>query len=378
MVESAADLPEHIRAQIEAEPDAAPPDGAFDPATDTIFLVGDQIRTPDRAKRVLAHEAVGHHSFSQMLGDDLPRVLGDVLKLGRAGDAKVGPIFEQVQRDYGDISDDVLAAETVAKMAEEGVRNPVMTRMVAAVRRFLRKLGLRLAYSYSEVQEMIARAARRLQHQDPSFVQREPEPSGWMASRRDPDTPEPSVLRVSHAIGEQALNTALARGHLVAPSVAVQPPGVPNEFGSGRVVLVFKPDAIDFRADNVRSGDYWTPHYPSSSRLIRKDTERDALIAAATREFNAAPESLRRGADQTEPIKDWGVRNMLFQESDSRVFSSDRTTASRCSARSTSRRRDESDCARIPSRCAMRSTHTGKTTSAGETNTWRATPKSPR
>ena len=329
VVESAAELPENIRAQIDETPDLSPPDGVFDPNTDTIYLIGDQITSPDRAKRVLAHEAMGHHSLAKVAGEDFPKLLNEVLELARKGDRQVAPIVAQVREEYGDIGEDVVAAETLAKMAEQGVRNPIMSRLVAAVRRFLRSLGLRLAYSYAEVQDMIARAARRLHTRDPGFSVPEPEPTGWMASRRDPDTEKPLALRITHAIPEGELNTALERGHLVAPSVAVQPPGVPNEFGFERVVLVFKPDAIDFRADNVRSGDYWTPIHPTVSRLIRKDTERDALVAAATRDFNAAPESLRRGADQTEPIKDWGVRNMLFQDSDSRVFSSDLTTAER-------------------------------------------------
>ena len=163
VVDSAAELPENIRSSIDATPDQAAPDGAYDPDTGTIYLIGDQIRTADQAKRVLAHEAIGHHSFERIMGDELPKVFADVLKMGAQGDAKVGPIFEGVERDYAGAPDEVLAAETVARMAEEGVRNSIMTRVVAKVRRFLRGLGMRLSYSYAEVQDMLRRAARHLQ-----------------------------------------------------------------------------------------------------------------------------------------------------------------------------------------------------------------------
>ena len=267
VVDSAAELPDRIRRQIDKTPDAGAPDGVFDPATGTIFLIGDQITSKAHAHRVLAHEAVGHHSMQEMLGDEFAKVAADVLRLAESGKGPVSSIADEVFRDYGDLPPETLAAEVIAHMAERGIKNSIMTRVVAAIRRFLRSLGLRLPYSLREVNNMIARAAKRLQTETTSTPRGEVS-NGWFAqaSRVDEDNNNNSdypKLRAAHAIHESQVSTLIRRGSLVAPSIAIQPAGVPLQFGGNdRVALVFKPDAINFRSDNVRSGDFYSPTEP--------------------------------------------------------------------------------------------------------------------
>ena len=172
VVDSATDLPRWIRDQVASDPGAAPPDGVFDPRADTVYLIADQITSADQARRVLAHEAVGHHSLSQMLGDDLGAVMEDVRRMAEV-DGPVKDVADSVFEDYGPLDDETFGAEVVARMAEQGTKTPIMTRIIAAVRRFLRALGIRIDYSYAEVRDMIRRAATRLEGEaDPTPGQR--------------------------------------------------------------------------------------------------------------------------------------------------------------------------------------------------------------
>ena len=163
VVKTTSELPENIRSHIDSQPDAASVAGAFDPTTDTVYLVGDEITSPVHARRVLAHEAVGHYSLMKMLGKDFPALMANVLRLAER-DPVVKKLAQKVRGSYGDeVTGNQLAAEVLALMAENGVKRPVMTRMIAKIRRFLRSLGLHLSFNRSEVNDMILRAAQKLQ-----------------------------------------------------------------------------------------------------------------------------------------------------------------------------------------------------------------------
>ena len=158
VIKTTAELPENIRTHIDSESDTAQVRGAFDPATDTVYLIADQILTPDHARRVLAHEAIGHYSLMKMLGNEFPSLIANVLRLTES-DPVVKKLANKVRKNYGeDVTGNQLAAETLALMAENGVRRPVITRIIAKIRRFLRSLGLHLSFNRAEVNDMILHA----------------------------------------------------------------------------------------------------------------------------------------------------------------------------------------------------------------------------
>ena len=147
-----------VTTPIDSESDTAQVHGAFDPATDTVYLIADQILTPDHARRVLAHEAIGHYSLMKMLGNEFPSLIANVLRLTES-DPVVKKLVNKVRKNYGeDVTGNQLAAETLALMAENGVRRPVITRIIAKIRRFLRSLGLHLSFNRAEVNDMILHA----------------------------------------------------------------------------------------------------------------------------------------------------------------------------------------------------------------------------
>ena len=134
------------------------------------------------------------------------------------------------------------------------------------------------------------------------------------------------MLRAAHAIGEENLVKALKDGQLVAPSIAVQPASVPLDFGGkSRVVVVFRPDALNFRADNVRSGDWYSPTMPSVTDIIKDGKQRDALVQATTEAWNKVPKSIRAAADSSvfpsRPSRNLDASRTTFSMAPTRGFS---------------------------------------------------------
>ena len=145
---------------------------------DVIYVFADAHSTVDALRRTLMHEAVGHYSMQQMLGDQFPSLLAEVYKSrDRAGFREA---FSEVLRKYPDASPDTLAEEMIAHMAEKGVKAPIMNRIYAAIRRFLRSLGFRIAISHDEIRAMLQRASRRmmsdLDRENATIAALEPEP----------------------------------------------------------------------------------------------------------------------------------------------------------------------------------------------------------
>lgn len=158
VVATAADLPAYIRAAkgFDASVEAVHDRGA-------IYLVADRFDSVDRALAVLAHEAIGHYAMETMLG---PTAFAEVLaQVNRLRDSGAMPeIFAEVARRYGAVDGATFAAETIAVMAEKGVRNTIMGRVLAAMRAFLRQLGFKLEFSDTDLRAMIAQAGKWLAH----------------------------------------------------------------------------------------------------------------------------------------------------------------------------------------------------------------------
>ena len=175
IVQSVADLPAHLAAGAEADGGVGDIEGLYDPSGQTVYLVADNIASVERARQVLAHEVVGHYGIVRLLGEDYEAFLGEVGALARR-DPRVRRLREEVVRAYGGAQGEALVnAEVIAKIAEAGLRMPLMTRVVAKVRRFLRQLGFDLQLSYADVVATLAAAGR--------------------AMRVDVASPQPSVVQ---------------------------------------------------------------------------------------------------------------------------------------------------------------------------------------
>ncbi len=171
VVQSVNDIPPDI-VDADEHPDGF--EAVYYAPSGKIYLVADMLPTQDRTLKVLAHEAVGHHSFEEMMGDDLDTVLERVQWLKR-DDKKIADIAKEVRRRYSrkepetgrmafTLSRSEEAREIVAVMAERGIRHPLLAKVVAAIRKFLReKLGISLKWTATELEALVVQAGKRLE-----------------------------------------------------------------------------------------------------------------------------------------------------------------------------------------------------------------------
>ena len=156
VVQSIDDVPPHLT-------DGDPHNEAVIDLSDfTIYLVADNLASPQRVMEVLAHEAVGHASMEQMLGDQFEAVINRVHQLKDAGQKQVSQIANEVAERYGKLGREAEAKEIIAVMAEQGIKHPVIDRVITAIKNFLRKLGINLKYSERELRALVAKAEARL------------------------------------------------------------------------------------------------------------------------------------------------------------------------------------------------------------------------
>jgi DNA-binding Lrp family transcriptional regulator len=125
-----------------------------------IFLVAENIGSLKEARRVLAHEAVGHAGLEQMLGKEgFDELVNRVISELDAGNSTLTQAAKAVQKTHGELDNDTLAKEILAHLAENGIQNTFLRRVAARIREWLAKLGLGNLPA-AEINSLIARAAR--------------------------------------------------------------------------------------------------------------------------------------------------------------------------------------------------------------------------
>lgn len=155
VVENAAGLPQHAK----ADPAHATAEGFYD--SGEVYLVAANLRSASRALQVLAHEVVGHHGIEAITGEAMWADLGRTVERMR-GSERYADLFAQIDRRYPNADPGLKLRETIAVMAERGIRNSVVDRAIEAVRQFLRRLGFAMQISPAELRQHLVRAARHL------------------------------------------------------------------------------------------------------------------------------------------------------------------------------------------------------------------------
>lgn len=157
------DTPDHLPASARRASDYHLAEGYYERRTGTVYLVASAMPTRQAVQRVLAHEAIGHYGIEAIAGPVLwTDIAAGVQRLREKG--RQARLFaEHAQRGYADNGwDDTAVREFIAMMAESGVKDSLLDRLIAAVRVFLRKLGVRWRLSEAELRQLIARAARQV------------------------------------------------------------------------------------------------------------------------------------------------------------------------------------------------------------------------
>lgn len=135
----------------------------------TVWLNLSAIHTPERFAKVLAHEATGHYGVEQVVGEQEWAAITDAVNRhveNKTGAKDVQAAIAQLRRTQAGIftiKDAALRRQTIAKeviavMTENGSRNGLVMRVIAAVRRFLRKLMPGMAWRDADIRDLILQA----------------------------------------------------------------------------------------------------------------------------------------------------------------------------------------------------------------------------
>jgi hypothetical protein len=139
-----------------------------------VILVAENLNDTQEGAEVLLHEAIGHYGMRQVFGGDFTLAMNQLYnRIGKAdGLAKLGEEFGIDLDGYRAIIDnpkisiekrnEIIMDEFLAHLAEQGREPGIVKRIVAAIRKGLRRLGLELAISDNDLIALIADAKRQV------------------------------------------------------------------------------------------------------------------------------------------------------------------------------------------------------------------------
>lgn len=165
VVATHADLPQSIRDQDDFDETVQ---AAFQGRT--AYFVASAIRDRAQARRLFAHEVVGHYGMEGLLGPALfAELKRQILSLRDRG--KWADVFSEVSRRYErnadgtfrPLDDDTFAAETIGVFAERNILTSILQRAMAAVRAFLRRFFPDMEISKAELRQLLWEAGQRLE-----------------------------------------------------------------------------------------------------------------------------------------------------------------------------------------------------------------------
>lgn len=146
----------------------------------TTYLVAPNLGDSQRALRVLAHEVVGHYGVDRIIDDHVAggwdRLVTDVDRLRRdatIGSKDIRAAIESVEQRYPNADARTFARELVAVMAERGLRNGLMGRVIAAVRAFVRRMFPNVSFGDAEIRALLQRSEDFIRADDPALAARQ-------------------------------------------------------------------------------------------------------------------------------------------------------------------------------------------------------------
>jgi len=165
VVQSISELPGYMRDQITR--DKVNPQGAYDPVSNLVFLVGDNLRGREDVFTTIAHESLGHFGLRSILGDSYKRVMNEIYN----GHKEVKAAADKKMEDSPNMSREIAVEEVLAEMAETSPKpTPALRRLFDAIRRFARRIGIPLkSVTDGELQQLVANASRYVRRNELKF-----------------------------------------------------------------------------------------------------------------------------------------------------------------------------------------------------------------
>ena len=153
--------------------------GFYDPSTDTTYLLPFNMQSVDEAWPIFVHEVGTHYGLERILGKSkYNSLIEDVEIMVRGGSPKILAAMRHVnlfeglnldsesrsfRADYAEkmMGDHRITQETIAYLAQHNVDMPLIKRIVAAVKVFLLKMGVKVRLAENDVVAIVIAAAKR-------------------------------------------------------------------------------------------------------------------------------------------------------------------------------------------------------------------------
>ena len=195
-------------------------EGVFHDDFGLIYLVAMNLKHANgqvntgRVWQVLLHECVGHFGLAKMMGSRFGGILKEVMRAARAKSAVGEDIYEPGHPDYATVeavrlrypeaSDEEIAQEVLARMAETDPGRTLFGYVRAVVRQWLRDMaraaGITLDVTTAELNDLVAQASRYMRRGDNLGM--ESMPSGTVAASRSAESPAPTLKAEPVRIGD--------------------------------------------------------------------------------------------------------------------------------------------------------------------------------
>lgn len=195
--------PEGLPADAKRDPDYKRSEGYYDGKK--VWLVASNLSSESRARQVLAHEAVGHYGVDRIVEDAYGKdawnkITQSVTRLDREGlgGKALQDVLAEAHRRYPTADAATFAKEAVAVMAERGIHNGIVDRVVTAVRQYLRKIMPNLDLSAAEIRQLLVRSDRLLRSGSERAYR---EQVGMVAAHAFDKTPDTFYSALTEAVG---------------------------------------------------------------------------------------------------------------------------------------------------------------------------------
>jgi hypothetical protein len=123
------------------------PEGFYDDGK--VYILASEMNSPKDVIRVVFHETLGHYGLRGLYGKELGAILDQVAMLRKNDMAKKA---KQYGLDLNKVSDRrIVAEEVLAEMAQTAPSAGFVKRAIAAIRNFLRSIGVNLEFSDNDI-----------------------------------------------------------------------------------------------------------------------------------------------------------------------------------------------------------------------------------
>lgn len=179
-----AQLPERVRNVIRQD---AIHEGLVDTQSGDVWLFSDALENPRRATEVLMHEIVGHYGVEKILPNKEWRNIEEsVFKNQQVAIESLSRLyFKKGTQDLTTSERREVTGEYLARLAERPQDNPnLWQKVVVAIRKALRNLGVVRRWSDEEIRDLIRRSAKAVQ--EAPDLSRDFREGGIRSERQDP------------------------------------------------------------------------------------------------------------------------------------------------------------------------------------------------